>query len=186
MTDADRYGRTLGKGFKAVHGVLCTASSQGEAPEYAARYLYNQLRKDIPGLKKKHAEVCASIELRNGLFGAEESLNTFERTSAGSLGEEHFNECVRVAIENDERPSRILERLVDRAFESLLDLVTHQIHYRDDIECHDAIRRHESQIRRELQQKLERHCGVDTLPAAPRRPAQSTEELLQFVIVQPQ
>jgi hypothetical protein len=45
MTDADRYGRVLGKGF--FPGSLCSTASADRAPEHAARCIRNQLHKTL-------------------------------------------------------------------------------------------------------------------------------------------
>jgi hypothetical protein len=183
MTDADRYARTLGKGFLAVRGTLCSPATQDRASEHLARYVANQFRKDVPDLKGLYARASAALDLRNGLFGAEEALDAMRRSTAGTLGAEHFADCMQLVVDERDLPARIIEHLVDKAIESVVACVDHQVEYRTDGECQAAVRIHAPEAKRELLRMFEATCGLEPLTVVPRAPKDDQETILEFIVV---
>ncbi len=186
MTDADRYARTLGKGFRSVRGTLCSTSTQDRAAAHLARYVANQFRKDVPDLRALYGRAKSALDLRNGLFGADQALEAIRRSTTGTLGAEHFTDCMQLVIDDGDRPSRILEHLADRAIESVMDCVDQQRNPNDgrtDAECQSAMRRHAAEARRELLNLFETTCGLEPVSTPAKRAKDDQKSLLDFVIV---
>jgi hypothetical protein len=185
MTDADRYARMLGKGFRSIRGTLCSPSTQDCAAERLANYVANQLKKDLPDVRALFERAKSALDLRDGLFGAEQALEQIRRSTTGTLGAEHFADCMQLVIDDRDRPSRILEHLADRAIESVVNCVDQQRDRegRTDAECQSAIRRHAADARRELLKILESKCGLKPVIASIKTAKDDQESLLDFVIV---
>ncbi len=182
MTDKDRYGKKLGKGFLSVRPILCSDDNQA-AVEAMARYIDRQMRKEID-IKALAAEVKDILGPQPSIFGLTDAqLERFERRTADSLAAEHFVEALRYAAQGGGTLDDAIEHLVRSAIESYRDCITLQQEYRDDVQCQGAFARHEAAIGQALLGKIRARCGLEDAPPATPRTVTDQKALIEFVVV---
>jgi len=184
MTDKDRYGVSLGKGFaERVRPVLCSDDEEFEieAPEVTARYIVKQLKKDVEDLRAVLGEIRRSAKDQRGFFDGQEARKEFERRLTGSLGGEHLLECLERGFARGSKFSDIAYDLASKAVAATRDRLSLQLNYKNDTKCHTGFDRHRAAILVETHRMLLREAGIGKAKAR-NITKRGTTELLTFVV----
>lgn len=183
MTDKDRYGTTIGKGFaEKVRPVLCSEAEEFEleAPETTARYILKQLRKEVD-LRKLLPEVRRALKEQRTFFDGPDVRQQFEQRLTGSLGGEHLLECLVRGVSQGSRFTDIIHGLTEKAVLATRDRLGLQLNYKDDIACQAGFDRHRAAIAVELHRMLLRDAGLGKAKSKQRR-RKGTRGLLPLVV----
>ncbi len=180
MTDEDRYARKLGKAFEGLRATLCSPETQSDAPSRVARYIVNQLAKEID-IRVLFCRAAKAIDSKHSFFEDTETLAAIERGSSDTLGAEHFAESMRDVLDRGERSDRVLEHLARRGVDGTCDTILLERSYRSDTACQAAFARHDRGIYDEVVAQLRSRCGLEAKPkAVAARGNQGA--LLEFVV----
>lgn len=183
MTDEDRYGRQLGRKFKAVRARLCSQETQAEAAAAAANYILGLLAKEIEDFEGLSRRLYTVIGNQLQLFGREAELDAIERSTNGSLGAQQFVEAARTVCLSGGSGHDLIQRFAGKAVDSTRECLVLRRGWRDDRECIAAFNKHAADIVQHLVQLLKRKCGIGISSAASKLPREKTESLLDFVVV---
>lgn len=180
MTDEDRYGRRLGKGFEAIRALSRLPNQEDEFSERCARYVFRLLTKelDLEAFAKDAAPICIGTQ---SLFASDDPLERLRKMSVDSVASEHAFRSLQAARQSSGGLAEMLDGLAGLSAQSLGALLSLQRDYRDDRDCQRAFAAQETEIMRKLASMLKARCGLGKI--APMAPRADTAGILEFVVV---
>lgn len=180
MTDEDRFGRKLGRGFKSVRALAGLPDGELDFADKCARYTAKMVLKEAD-IAKLIGVAAAVLNGSQALFAASDPFEYLRRASVDSVPADHFFQSLLETQRCGRDVDQLLECFARRCAQSTQHLAALQSDLKDDRDLQRALSNTAPQTESRLSALFRASCGLQETPKMETRKDQAS--LIEFVVV---